>query len=59
MNIEERLAGISPEVLKEHRDKWASLAELNAFSRTSEEDSDDLREDLEKMDEKEVVLSVL
>jgi hypothetical protein len=59
MNIEEMLAGISPEVLKEHRDKLASLAELNAFPRTSEEDSDDLREDLEKMDEKEVVLSVL
>jgi tetratricopeptide (TPR) repeat protein len=50
--INERLAGISKDVLEQHRDNLAHLAELNAPAGTVEELTDDLSdiEDLDKMD---------
>jgi hypothetical protein len=51
-NINERLAGISEDVLEQHRNNLASLAELTAPSGTVEELEDDLSdiEELDKMD---------
>jgi tetratricopeptide (TPR) repeat protein len=50
--IDERLAGISEDVLEQHRNNLACLAELNAPSGTVEELEEDLSdiEDLDKMD---------
>jgi hypothetical protein len=47
-----RLAGISEDVLEQHRNNLAHLAELNAPSGTVEELEDDLSdiEDLDKVD---------
>jgi tetratricopeptide (TPR) repeat protein len=61
--INERLAGISNDVLEQHRNNLACLAELNAPSGTVEELEDDLSdiEDLDKADiddEKELGLIV-
>ncbi|KAJ7922738.1 hypothetical protein B0H13DRAFT_2408025 [Mycena leptocephala] len=51
-HINERLAGISEDVLEQHRNNLAHLAELNAPSGTIEELEEDLSdiEDLDKMD---------
>jgi hypothetical protein len=51
-HINERLAGISKDVLEQHRDNLARLAELNAPTGTVEELEDDLSdiEDLDKVD---------
>jgi hypothetical protein len=51
-HIDERLAGISKDVLEQHRNNLADLAELNAPAGTVEELEDDLSdtEDLEKVD---------
>jgi hypothetical protein len=51
-HINERLAGISDDVLQQHRNKLARLAELNVPAGTVEELEDDLSniEDLDKMD---------
>jgi hypothetical protein len=51
-HINEKLAGISDDVLEQHRNNLACLAELNAPSGTVEELEDDLSdiEDLDKMD---------
>ncbi|KAJ7848693.1 P-loop containing nucleoside triphosphate hydrolase protein [Mycena leptocephala] len=62
-NINERFAGISNDVLEQHRNNLARLAELNAPVGTIEELEDDLSdiEDLDKMDmgdEKELGLTV-
>jgi tetratricopeptide (TPR) repeat protein len=61
--INERLAGISKDVLEQHRNNLARLVELNAPSGTVEELEDDLSdvEDLDKVDtgeEKELGLIV-
>ncbi|KAJ7797692.1 hypothetical protein B0H13DRAFT_1934059, partial [Mycena leptocephala] len=61
--IDERLAGISEDVLEQHRNNLARLAELNAPSGTVEELEDDLSdiEDLDNVniaDEKELDLIV-
>jgi hypothetical protein len=62
-HINERLAGISEDMLKQHRNNLAHLAELNAPAGTVEELEDDLSdiEDLDKVDmgeEKELGLIV-
>ncbi|KAJ7934299.1 hypothetical protein B0H13DRAFT_1855197 [Mycena leptocephala] len=51
-HINERLTGISEDVLEQHRNNLACLAELNALSGTVEELEDDLSdiEDLDTMD---------
>jgi hypothetical protein len=51
-HINERLAGISEDVLEQHRNNLAHLAELNALAGTVEELEDDLSdiEDLDKVD---------
>jgi tetratricopeptide (TPR) repeat protein len=51
-HINERLAGISKDVLKQHRNNLARLAELNVPAGTVEELEDDLSdiEDLDKVD---------
>jgi hypothetical protein len=51
-HINERLAGISKDVLKQHRNNLARLAEFNAPAGTIEELEDDLSdiEDLDKVD---------
>jgi gas vesicle protein len=51
-SINERLASISKDVLKQHRNNLAHLAELNAPAGTVEELEDDLSdiEDLDKVD---------
>jgi hypothetical protein len=51
-SIDERVANISDDVLEQHRNNLACLAELNAPSGTVEELEDDLSdiEDLDKMD---------
>ncbi|KAJ7891120.1 hypothetical protein B0H13DRAFT_2276953 [Mycena leptocephala] len=51
-NINERLAGISKDVLEQHRNNLVRLAEFNAPSGTVEELEDDLSdiEDLDKVD---------
>jgi hypothetical protein len=50
--IDERVANISEDVLKQHRNNLACLSELNAPAQTVEELEDDLSdiEDLAKMD---------
>jgi hypothetical protein len=50
--INERLAGISKDVLEQHRNNLAHLAELNAPAGTVEELENDLSDiqDLDKMD---------
>jgi hypothetical protein len=50
--INERLAGISSDVLEQHRHNLARLAELNALAGTVEEPEDDLSDigDLDKVD---------
>ncbi|KAJ7869258.1 hypothetical protein B0H13DRAFT_2557866 [Mycena leptocephala] len=62
-HLNERLAGISEDVLEQHRNNLAHLAELNAPVGTIEEPEDDLSdiEDLDKVDmgeEKELGLIV-
>jgi hypothetical protein len=47
--IHERVAGISKQVLEQHRNNLACLAELNALSGTVEELEDDLS-DIEDLD---------
>jgi hypothetical protein len=63
-HINERLTGISEDVLEQHRNNLARLAELNAPSGTVEELGDDLSdiEELDKMgmgEEKEFDLIVV
>jgi hypothetical protein len=61
--INERLAGISEDVLEQHRNNLAPLAELNALAGTIEELEDDLSDiEEDKMDigeEKELGLIVV
>jgi hypothetical protein len=60
--IDERVANISKNVLKQHRNNLAHLAELNAPAGTVEELEDDLYiEDLDELDmgnDKELRLTV-